>query len=303
MVESAKEEGFRAKLARRQLEINSLVCVGLDPLPEKLPHCLRKKFWISSDWKAIAQWMIDIVDSTAPFASMFKLQKAHYEAFRGGDKALQKIVSYIHKFYPDIPVFLDCKRGDIGRTQERYRIAHFEIDGVDGMNFSPYMGSSCMKPLFDPAHPGRAIVGLCYTSNPEAREVQDVLLADGRQYWEFIAKTILRWAWEIGVNENAGLVMAAAYETFKGSGEIFSEHLSKCRQIVGSGLWFLIPGVGTQGGFVEETIKAAYAGPGSIAINSSSDIIFASSGDDYAEASGKKSQILCDQIRAIKTVS
>lgn len=296
------EIGFRAKLAQRQIATNSLVCVGLDPLPEKLPACLRKKFWLSSDWKAIAQWMIDEVDATAPCAALFKPQKAHYEAFRCGDRALQRIVDYIHKFYPDIPVFLDCKRGDIGRTQERYRIAHFEIDGVDGMNFSPYMGSSCMKPLFDPNHPGRAIVGLCYTSNPEAREVQDILLADGHQYWEFIAETIRRWAWEIGVNENAGLVMAAAYEKMKGSGEIFSQHLSRCRNIVGSDLWFLIPGIGTQGGFVAETVRAAYAGPGSIAVNSSSEINFASNGPDYAEAAGRKAQALCDQMREVQRV-
>jgi orotidine-5'-phosphate decarboxylase len=302
MMKSTKEESFRAKLAQRQIAISSLLCVGLDPLPEKLPACLRKKFWLSSDWKAIARWMIDEVDATAPYASLFKPQKAHYEAFRGGDKALQKIVTYIRTFYPDIPIFLDCKRGDIGRTQERYRIAHFEIDGVDGMNFSPYMGSSCMKPLFDPIHSGRAIVGLCYTSNPEAREVQDVLLADGRQYWELIAETIRRWAWEIGVKENAGLVMAAAYEKVKGSGEIFSQHLSRCREIVGDDLWFLIPGIGTQGGFVVETVRAAYAGPGSIAVSSSSEINFASSGQDYARASGEKAKELCDQMLAVQRV-
>ena len=296
------EIGFREKLARRQIAVNSLVCVGLDPLPEKLPKCLRKKFWLSANWKAIAQWMIDEVDTTAPYASMYKPQKAHYEAFRGGDKALQRIVDYIHKFYPDIPVFLDCKRGDIGRTQERYRIAHFDIDGVDGMNFSPYMGSSCMKPLFDASHPGRAIVGLCYTSNPEAREVQDVVLADGRQYWEFIAETIRRWAWEIGVNENAGLVMAAAYEASKGPGEVFWQHLARCREIVGNDLWFLIPGVGTQGGFVAETVCRAYSGPGSIAVNSSSEINFASDGPDFAEAAGKKTAELCAAMRCVQRV-
>lgn len=293
---------FREKLAQRQIAVNSLVCVGLDPLPEKLPQCLREKFWLSSDWKAIAQWMIDEVDATAPHAAMFKPQKAHYEAFRGGDIALQRIVEHIHKFHPDIPVFLDCKRGDIGRTQQRYRIAHFEIDGVDGMNFSPYMGDSCMRSLFDPAHPGRAIVGLCYTSNPEAREVQDVVLADGRQYWEFMASNICRWAWEIGVNENAGLVMAAAYAKTKGSGDIFSQHLSRCREIVRDKLWFLIPGIGTQGGFVAETVRAAYVGPGSIVVNSSSEINFASDGSDYAAAAGRKARELRDQMRAILTV-
>jgi len=85
----------------------------------------------------------------------------------------------------------------------------------------------------------------------------------------------LQWAKELGIVADAGLVMASAYENPKGSGNIYSEHLVRCRQLVGDKLWFLIPGIGTQGGFVEETVRASYKGPGSIAINSSSGIIFA----------------------------
>lgn len=296
------QKGFREKLAARQKAIDSLVCVGLDPLPEKLPKCIRKRLWLSGIWKSIAQWMIDCVDTTALSASMFKPQRAHYEAIKGGRHALQAIVDYIHEFYPDIPVFLDCKRGDIGRTQQRYRIAHFEIDRVDGMNFNPYMGRDGMEHLIDPNHLGRAIVGLCYTSNPAAREVQDVILQDGRHFWEFIAARTLAWAQAMGIVENAGLVMAAAYENPKGSGNAFSFHLSRCREIVGDNMWFLIPGIGTQEGFIEETVKTAGSEPGKIkpgeiAINSSSGITNASSGENYAEAAGKEAEKLKDQIR------
>ncbi len=291
------QKNFRKMLTERQRKVNSLVCVGLDPLVSKLPIHIRQKLWARPDWEHIAEWMIKIVDATAPYASMFKPQKAHYEAIPNGDKILRKVVKYIHKHYSDIPVFLDCKRGDIGRTQDRYRVAQFELDGVDGMNFSPYMGKSCMEPLFDPNNPGRAIVGLCYTSNPEAREVQDIILDNGQPYWEFIAKKIWQWAFDIGINENAGLVMAAAYENPKGSGKIFSQHLSRCREIVGNDLWFLIPGIGTQGGFVKETVKSAFAGAGSIAINSSSGIIFVSDGEYFAEVAGKEAKKLRNQIR------
>jgi orotidine-5'-phosphate decarboxylase len=165
------------------------------------------------------------------------------------------------------------------------------------MNFSPYMGKDCMASLVDESNPGRAIVGLCYTSNPAAREVQDVKLEDGMLYWEFMAKTILSWAEDLGISEDAGLVMAAAFENPKGSGRIYSKHLSRVREIVGEKLWFLIPGIGTQGGFVEETVKASFYGEGSIAINSSSGIIFASSGEDYAEKSAYEAKKLRDQIR------
>jgi orotidine-5'-phosphate decarboxylase len=291
------QKGFRQKLADRQIEIGSLVCVGLDPLPEKLPGCLKRKFWIFNRWKAIAQWMIDIVDATAPYASMFKPQVAHYEALYEGRKILQAIVDYIHEFYPEIPVFLDCKRGDIGRTQSQYRIAHFEIDGVDGMNFSPYMGKDCMEFLVDPKAPGKAIVGLCYTSNPSARQVQDaILLETGRSYWEFIAESTMIWAMDLGILDDAGLVMAAAYEFPRGSGRVYSEHLKRCREITGDKMWYLIPGVGKQQGYVRETVLASYAGPGSIAINSSSEIIFASAKEDYASAAANVAQKMQEDI-------
>jgi len=284
---------FRQMLAERQKKINSLVCVGLDPLEEKIPECIHS----GETWDRIASHMKEIIKATAKYACMFKPQVAHYEAIYKGRKALQSIVEFIHSEYPDIPVFLDCKRGDIDRTQKQYRIAHFEIDGVDGMNFNPYMGKDCMEQLVDKNHPGRAIVGLCYTSNKSAREIQDVLLYDKVPLWEYVAGVILKWAEELGVVENAGLVMAAAYEITKGSGKIYSEHLTVCRRIVGDKLWFLIPGVGTQKGAVPETVKAAFRGPGSIAINSSSGIIFASSGEDFAEAARKEARKLAEQIR------
>ncbi len=286
------EKGFRQRLAERQKKVNSLVCVGLDPLESKIPEFIKGR----QPWSRILIQIREIIDATAGYACMFKPQSAHYEAVPGGRQALQSIVDYIHTTYPDIPVFLDCKRGDIGRTQQQYGIAHFEIDGVDGMNFSPYMGRDCMEYLVNEDHPERAIVGLCYTSNESARQVQDVKLADGRCYWEFMAETTLGWAKELGVIENAGLVMAAAYEWPKKSGNIFYAHLYRCREIVGDEMWLLIPGIGTQGGFVAETVRAAYSGPGTIVINSSSGITFASLDKDFSEVSGKKAKDLRDQI-------
>lgn len=286
-------------LAERQTKINSLVCVGLDPLEEKIPECISKTG--QALWEKVAVQMKECIDATAPFACMYKPQSAHYEAIPDGRKALCFLIDHIHKNYPDIPVLEDCKRGDIDRTQKQYGLAHFGIDRADGMNFNPYMGKDCLKDLVDPNHLGRALVGVCYTSNPAARQTQDVKLADGRFYWEFMAATILQWAEELGVVDNAGLVMAAAYETKKGSGEIFSWHLSRCREIVGNKLWLLIPGVGTQGGFVLETVRVAYTVPGSIAINSSSAITFASAGADFAQAAGIAATKLRDQINEALT--
>jgi orotidine-5'-phosphate decarboxylase len=290
---SVEQKGFRQKLAQRQKTANTLVCVGLDPLPEKLPGCIIGG---GNFAEKIYRWMRKIIETTAEYASMFKLQSAHYESIPGGREIIRWLAGFVHETQPDIPVFLDCKRGDIGRTQERYSVAHLEMDGVDGVNFSPYMGKDCMEFLMNKTKPGAAIVGLAYTSNPSAREMQEVMLADGRQYWEFTAGNILRWSIELGITDNAGLVMAAAY---KRDDKIYSWHLDRSRAIIGSSLWFLIPGIGTQGGYIEDTVKKAYLGPGSIAINSSSDIIFASSGFDYAQAAAKKAKALSDQINEV----
>ena len=295
------EIGFRQMLTERQKKVNSLVCVGLDPLIEKLPSHLGEKHKASPIGDIFYDWMGAIVDATAPYASMYKPQSAHWESVHGGVEALQKLVIYIKTKYPGIPIFLDCKRGDIGRTQERYRVAHLEMADFDGMNFSPYMGKDCMAGLVDKNKPGKALVGLCYTSNPAARQVQDLSFPNSGaptvKLWEVMAGMILGWAEDLGVVKDAGLVMAAAYENPKGSGKVYSEHLKRCRELVSYLLWFLIPGIGTQGGFIAETVKAAFGGPGTIAINSSSDIIFASKGEDFAEAAAKKAEQLRDQIR------
>ncbi len=283
---------FRAALKRRQEKIRSLVCVGLDPILEKLPDVFPHQ-----TTGYVTTWMKTIVDATAPYACMFKPQSAYWEAIPDGIKALRDVVDYIKWKHPGIPVFLDCKRGDIDRTQNRYRDVAFKIIGAHGMNFNPYMGKTCMASLIEPEYPELALVGLCYTSNPDAREIQDLLMSDGRRLWQVIAEETLAWSEELNITNNAGLVMAAAYELPpKGSGHIYSEHLSDCRKIVGDKLWFLIPGIGTQGGFIEETVRSSFVGYGSIAINSSSDIIFASSGNDFADAAAQKAKTLRDKI-------
>lgn len=291
-----EQRSFRKMLEARQERIGSLLCVGLDPLPEKLPACM-KRGRACDLWQQIAEWMMEIVDATAPFASCYKLQRAHWEAIPFGERGMRGVIAHIKEDYSTIPIILDCKRGDINRTQERYREAHFELDGVDAVNFSPYMGKSCMAGLVDPHHFGRGLIGLCYTSNPDAREVQDLLLDEGLvggrkiRLWEKIAMLTLEWAKDLGVVENAGLVMAAAYEQQPmGSGRIYVDHLKRARELVGDELWFLIPGIGRQGGCLAETIRCSYSGPGTIAFNSSSDIIFASNGDNFAEVAGLKAE-------------
>ena len=285
---------FREMFTNRQVKANTMLCVGLDPLKKNIPSFVREK--CTTDEMAFFRWMRDVVDATAPYACMFKPQRAHWEAIENGERALRMIVGHIHKNHPGIPVFGDCKRGDIARTQTQYRVAHFELDGFDGMNYNGYMGKDTLGALVDKSHLVRALVGLGRTSNPEAWEFQDRLGTDGKKNWEFMIEQILKWSEEFGVLENAGVVMGAAHPKSGDTNVIYSEHLSHAREIVGDKLWFLIPGVGKQGGAVKETVEASYCGPGSIAVNSSSDVIFASDGPDFAEAAAKKAMTTQDTL-------
>jgi orotidine-5'-phosphate decarboxylase len=302
-----EKAGFRELLKQRQISLDSLVCVGLDPVMEKMPEIIRKEYGYT--WQGVEKWMSLIVSATAEHASLFKPNHAHYEAFEGGQRALIGINEAIHGIGNDCQSFLDCKRGDIDRTQERYRFAHFEIENVDGMNFNPYMGIECMVRLIDRANPGRSIVGLGRTSNPSAWMMQDVPIYDGRRYWEYAVSKIKEWALEFGIADNAGVVMGAAHTYEKLAAcpfhtvdpddykKVYDWHLLRAREIVGDLLWLLIPGIGKQENDVAATVKASFCGPGSVAINSSSAIIFASSRSDFAEASAKKAAELVKQIR------
>lgn len=295
------ERHFRQMLVARQKATDTLVCVGLDPEMENLPPHLLKD--CGHRQAALTTWMSHIVDATAPYASMFKPQRAHWEKIDDGIEAMRDVIDYIHLNHPEIPVFVDCKRGDIDRTQTHYREAIFTKDGADGMNYNGYMGSDTLKSLVDPAFLGRALVGLGRTSNPAAWEVQDRVLHDGRLLWEATVEDILNWSTQFGVLENAGVVMGAAHKHPDHPLLVYSSHLKRAREITGDKLWYLIPGVGTQGGFIEETVKAAYRGPGSIAINSSSGITNTSRGENFAEAAGEKARELRDEINQHKVAA
>ena len=281
-------KSFRKRLTKRQIEVVTALCVGLDFHPDKIPACIRG----SSIANRVFIQAREIIDATAEHACMFKPQEAHYEAIPGGKTLLRNIVDYIHNKYPDIPVFLDCKRGDIGSTQDRYGVGHLNIDDVDGMNYNPWMGRSTLEPLAKLATNGQALVGLCYTSNHEGREMQDVIMENGSPYWTHFHRKILEWSEEYGVLEDAGAVMGACYGHKTEDGEMvnYFDHMNMGRDIDEGKLWYLIPGIGAQGGFIEETINRAYRGPGSLAINSSRGIIFASLEANFAEAAAIKAK-------------
>ncbi len=266
--------GFTNKLRNRWQQANSLVCVGLDPDPAKFPDAFVE------DEDALFNFCREIVDATAEFACAFKPQIAYFAAHNGGEAQLQRLVAHINASHPDVPVILDAKRGDIGSTAEQYAVEAFDRFGADAVTLNPYMGRDSAQPFLQRGD--RGCVFLCHTSNPGARDFQE-LLVDGAPLYQHIARTI---ASEWNADGNCALVVGAT----------FPEELKVIRGIVGD-MPLLIPGIGAQGGDVEATVRNGRTTDGTgLMINSSRGILYASQAADYAEAAGTAARALRDQI-------
>lgn len=264
---------FMLSLRDRWNTANSLVCVGLDPEPAKFPA----KF--ANDPDAMFAFCRDIVDATAQYACSFKPQNAYFAARRAED-ALEQLIAHIHTAHPGIPVILDAKRGDLGTTAQQYAIEAFERYGADAVTLNPYQGRDAAQPFLDYADKG--CVFLCHTSNPGARDFQE-LLVDGNPLYQRVAETIARdW------NDHGNCLLVV--------GATFPEELTQVRAIVGD-MPLLIPGVGAQGGDVEAVVRNGRTAAGTgLIISSSRAILYASSGDDFAEAAANATRSLRDEI-------
>ena len=269
---------FVAALETRWQQANSLVCVGIDPEPARFPV----KF--AADPDAIFNFCRDIVDATAQYACCFKPQIAHFAAHAAED-SLQRLIAHIHVQYPDIPVILDAKRGDIGSTAQHYAAEAFDRFAADAVTANPYLGRDSVQPLLDRADKG--VVILCHTSNPGAADFQDLQVADenGRQrpLYQHVAETVARhW----NGHGNCALVVGATWP----------EQLREVRAIVGD-MPLLIPGIGAQGGDVDAVVKHGRNVDGTgLMVSSSRAILYASQGDDYAEAAALAANALREQI-------
>ena len=271
--------GFIERLRARWHAANSLVCVGLDPDPAKFPEA-----FIHDD-DALFSFCRDIVDATAEFACAFKPQIAHFAARNGGEMALQRLIAHINGSFPEIPVILDAKRGDIGSTAEHYATEVFDRFGADAVTLNPYMGRDSAEPFLQ--RNDRGCVFLCHTSNPGARDFQELAVTDGKgvsePLYQRIARTI---ATEWNSDGNCALVVGAT----------FPEELKVIRGLVGD-MPLLIPGIGAQGGDLEATVRNGKDADGAgLMINSSRGILYASQDEDYAEAAALAARSLRDEI-------
>ncbi|WP_240126964.1 orotidine-5'-phosphate decarboxylase [Thermomonas alba] len=266
--------GFIDKLRTRWREADTLLCVGLDPDPARFPD----RFVDDPD--ALFSFCRDIADATAEFACAFKPQIAYFAAHNGGEAQLQRLIAHINAEHPEIPVILDAKRGDIGSTAQQYACEAFERFGADAVTLNPYMGRDSAQPFLQ--YNDRGCIFLCHTSNPGARDFQE-LPVDGVPLYQHIARTIAR---EWNADGNCALVVGAT----------FPQELKVIREIVGD-MPLLIPGVGAQGGDVEAVVRNGKTPDGSgLMINSSRGILYAASGEGYAEAAAQAARELRDTI-------
>lgn len=232
---------------------NSLICVGLDPDLEKIPKKFLKKT------NPIFRFNKFIIDQTADLACCYKPQFAFY-ASNGipGIKALIQTIVYIHLNYPNIPVILDAKRGDIGSTATRYAGEVFDIYSADAVTVNPFLGFDSLKPFLERRDKG--IIILARTSNQGASDFQDLMINKTPLYMKIAEKVV---AWN-KIYKNCLMVIGATWP----------EQLRKVR-LIAPKMFFLIPGIGAQGGDLRKTLKAGLRKDKSgLIISSSRGIIF-----------------------------
>lgn len=270
---------FFAKLEAAVQRNDSLLCVGLDPTPAQIPP--RYRTGAASDADAIVAWNRAIIEQTADLVCAYKPNIAFYEALgAAGMDALRATLAAIPE---NIPVILDAKRGDIGSTADAYAKACFEELGVDAVTLSPYLGSDSIQSFA--RYPGKGLFVLCHTSNPSAGEFQDLEIADWRSLdrepnqplYIHVARTAVTWS------PNVALVVGAT----------FPEAVARVRAVAPQ-RWFLIPGVGAQGGDLEATLTAGLRSDGLGAI------VNASRGIANAVDHRQAAQAMRDAINAVR---
>lgn len=256
-------------------ESSSLLCVGLDPEPGRLPLPLQA----TPKQEGVLQFCKGIIDATAPFACAFKPQIAHFAA-QSAEPVLLELCRYVRAQYPGKLIILDAKRGDIGSTAKHYVTEAFERYGADAVTLSPYMGQDSIAPFL--ADPNKGVFLLCRTSNAGGADLQDLPLANGRKVYEEIAH-LASAAWNGA--ENLGLVVGATVPSDLAAIRVHAPSLP-----------LLIPGIGAQGGDLAATLKAGLTPAGGVFINASRSIIYASEGDDWLTAAASAAQGLRDAI-------
>ncbi len=266
---------------------NSFLCVGLDTDVNKIPEFLFDRE--SDDYDPVFEFNKSIVDATADLCVAYKPNLAFYESLGvAGWISLEKTIDYIRTNYPDQFIIADAKRGDIGNTSAMYAQSFFDGLGVDAVTVAPYMGEDSVTPFLK--HEGKWVILLALTSNKGAFDFQFTEnKEDGDKLYEKVLKTSQKWA-----NEDAMMYVVGATK---------AEMLSDIRKIIPNH-FLLVPGIGAQGGSLEEVVKHGMNSQCGLLVNSSRGIIYASNGEDYAEKAREAAKTvqlqMAEYLKALK---
>ena len=261
---------FLDMLAPAERDNSSMLCVGLDPEPTRFPGRLK------GDANKIYDFCAQIVDATADLVIAFKPQIAYFAAHRA-EGQLERLMEHMRRVAPQVPIILDAKRGDIGSTAEQYAREAFERYGADAVTLSPFMGFDSVQPYLK--FEGKGAFLLCRTSNPGGDDLQNQRLSSvpGEPLlYEHVAR-LAQGPWNL--NGQLGLVVGATYPA----------EIERVRSLAPT-VPLLIPGVGAQGGDAMATIKAGWRPGAPVIVNSSRAVLYASSGDDFADAARREAE-------------
>ncbi|MBI1729965.1 orotidine-5'-phosphate decarboxylase [Candidatus Acetothermia bacterium] len=256
---------------------SSLLCVGLDPEITQIPSSLTRQYGEN----AVVEFNRRIIENTKDLVCAYKPNSAFYEAL--GPHGLE-ILRETRKLIPKgIPMILDIKRGDIDNTNRKYAEAAFDVYNADAVTLNPYLGLDSIEPFL--SYKERGLLLLCRTSNPGAKDIQD-LICNGKPLYHVMAERIREWS-SIKKTLQIGAVVGATYPA----------ELVSVRQILGDELIILVPGVGKQAGELEKSAKAAINSQGERAvINASRSVLYASPNEDFADAARREAMRLREII-------
>ena len=260
----------------------SFLCVGLDTDMKKMPqHIIANS---ATTAEAIFTFNKAIIDATAPYCVAYKPNLAFYECFGiEGWQAFEQTVQYIKANYPDQFIIADAKRGDIGNTSAMYARTFFEGTQVDALTIAPYMGEDSVTPFL--TYPGKWAVLLALTSNKGSHDFQLTADTEGERLFERVLRVSQQW----GTDEQMMYVVGAT------QGKLFED----IRRIAPRH-FLLVPGVGAQGGSLEEVCRYGMTPRCELLVNSSRGIIYADSTEDFAKVAGEKARELQEQMQKLR---
>lgn len=251
----------------------SFLCVGLDVDQDRIPYDLK------DEPDAIFTFCKKIIEATAPYCVAYKPNIAFFETYGlEGWKSLEKVMDFLNQHYPEIFTIADAKRADIGNTSKRYAKAYFEQLEFDSVTIAPYMGKDSVEPFLE--YKGKYAILLALTSNEGASDFQ-LLNAEGKPLYEQVIERSKKW-------QNADRLMYVV-------GATKAKALQKIRTLIPDS-FILIPGVGAQGGSLEEVAVNGLNDTCGLLVNSSRGILYASSGSDFDQVAGNVAKELQEQM-------